>query len=142
MHTPFNPNKNNKVKDKLPKITMCEHCGGDVEVAKNSVIYGVCYGDYPWVYICQDCRSYVGIHKGTDIPLGTLATPEMRQARKECKPYFFEMMEALNLNRSQAYKILAERLNIKPSECHFGMFDVDMCNKAKSVCTELINETK
>lgn len=142
MYTPFNPKSNNKVKDKLPKITKCEHCGGSVNIVKNSEIYGRCYGEYPWAYMCDSCMAYVGIHKDTDIPLGTLATKEIRDARKECKPYFFRMIEELELSRGKAYKMLADKLKINPSECHFGMFDVEMCNKAKVACLELIDETE
>lgn len=141
MYTPFNPKLENKVKDKLPKITKCEHCGGNVSIVKNSEVYGKCYGDYPWIYKCCSCDSYVGIHKDTDIPLGSLATKEIRDARKECKPYFFRMIKTLKLSRGEAYKILASKLKIKASQCHFGMFDVDMCNKAKVACLELMNET-
>ncbi len=44
-----------------------------------------CNEDWPWVYICEGCGSYVGMHPFTDIPLGTLADAATREARKECK---------------------------------------------------------
>ena len=52
------------------------------------------------------------------------------------------MIEELELSRGKAYKMLADKLKINPSECHFGMFDVEMCNKAKVACLELIDETE
>jgi hypothetical protein len=72
----------------------------------------------------------VGIHEYTDIPLGTLANYEMREARKHAKKLFNPLWQGGEMTRSEAYQWLAEQLQIPASECHIAMFDVDRCNAA------------
>ncbi|OQX08426.1 MAG: hypothetical protein BWK73_25495 [Thiothrix lacustris] len=136
MPTPYHPSKRarSRVKDQLPVPKTCNCCGStSVSARKNSVVYrGKEYGAYPWIYLCEDCRAYVGIHRDTDIPLGTLADSRMRAARKRVKPPFEQLFDsdAAKLSRAQAYAVLAEEMGIPASQCHFGMFTVDQCNQA------------
>lgn len=48
----------------------CDYCGGPTEYVDSSVIYGRSYG---MIYLCRPCRAYVGVHRGTNKPLGRLA---------------------------------------------------------------------
>lgn len=140
--TPWNPSKKatKRVKDPVPAPTICCHCSGNVMVVNNSKIYGREYGDWPWAYLCDSCGSYVGMHPFTNIPLGSLATKEIREARKSCKPYFTRMLSAKKIHRSEGYRLLAAELGIDTSICHFGMFGVDMCRKSKEACLRLIGD--
>lgn len=127
-----------KVRNPLPVPVCCPHCGGNVKLMSNSVIYnGTEYGKWPYTYICWNtsCRAYVGCHPGTFIPLGTLATAPIREARKKAKAAFNPLWEDEHMSRSQAYAWLATQLGLKDKEeCHIGWFDVAMCNKVVQVC--------
>ena len=57
----------------------CDYCGRETEYVDSKVIYGKSYGK---IYLCRNCMAYVGVHKGTDKPLGRLANAELRK-RKE-----------------------------------------------------------
>jgi len=116
-----------------PKI--CNICESNkITLETNDVIYnGVQYGNYPFIYLCNDCRSYVGIHPNSNSPLGTLANNEMRQARKRVKFKFIEWYMSKGFSRNKAYSILAKELNIPKEECHFGWFDVKKCNDAEKI---------
>jgi len=142
MKTPNNPSKSAtaRVKNPLQVPTVCPHCGGDVECVNNEVIYGQSYGDWPYAYLCFDCRSYVGLHPFTSIPLGTLATTAIRKARKECKPPFEALFKTGKMDRTTAYIKLAEKMNIPVEECHFGWFDVDQCIRASIASREIFLE--
>ena len=96
----------------------------------NSKIYGKMYGKWPWAYKCRSCFAYVGIHEYTDIPMGTLANHEMREARKHAKAVFNPLWQSGDMTRSQAYEWLAEQMQIPKSQCHIAMFDVQQCNAA------------
>lgn len=39
---------------------VCPYCGKPTEYVDSSVIYGRSYG---MIYLCRDCRAYVGVHK-------------------------------------------------------------------------------
>ncbi|MDC9582768.1 zinc-finger-containing protein [Xenorhabdus sp. PR6a] len=138
--TPWNPSRKatQRVKDVIAVPESCCHCCSKVSIANNSRIYGKEYGKWPWVYLCEGCGAYVGMHPFTSIPLGTLATKEIREARKKSKPYFIRLQNNGKISRAEAYKWLAEQLSIEPRYCHFAMFDIVMCEKAKVVCQRLI----
>lgn len=48
----------------------CDYCGRQAEYVDSKVVYGKSYG---MMYLCRNCMAYVGVHKGTDKPLGRLA---------------------------------------------------------------------
>lgn len=114
--TPWNPSPVAvaRVKNPLPAPTVCEHCGAPVEIVRNGALYGRDYGDWPWSYACTKRCSYVGMHPQTGIPLGTLATKEIREARKAAKAAFNPLWQADEhgqrgpLTRSQAYACAAQ----------------------------------
>ncbi|MBE8596809.1 zinc-finger-containing protein [Xenorhabdus sp. BG5] len=134
--TPWNPSIRaiRKVKDSLPAPTECRYCNGTVTIVSHEDVYGQSYGNWPWLYICTTCRAYVGMHPFTDIPLGTLANKEVRAARNSCKRYFEQIWRSGRLTRTEAYHWLAKQLEISPSQCHFGWFDTDMCERAANIC--------
>jgi hypothetical protein len=122
----------------------CHNCGPKTPVflVPNKEIYGKPYGEWPYAYLCENCESYVGLHKGTDIPLGTLADKETRECRKRDKKTFNVMMKELDLTKDRAYEILAAELDIPVSECHWGWFTADQCRKAGVICSQIVNSTR
>lgn len=69
------------------KPTICRYCGSPVVYTSNAEIYGREYGNGK-CYLCRNCRAFVGVHTGTDTPLGTLANDELRQYRKTAHYWF------------------------------------------------------
>ena len=127
-----------RVKDALPAPTKCHYCDGDVCLVGNHEVYGRNYGDWPYIYLCQDCSAYVGLHPNTDLPLGTLADKKTREARKDGKGKFITLMRKRNMKRDNAYKWLAKRLRISQDKCHWAMFDITTALNARNAClTEL-----
>jgi hypothetical protein len=134
----FSRSAERRVKDRLPAPEVCPHCGGTVRFVNNAEVYGQEYGEWPWMYLCQNvaCRAYVGAHPHTNIPLGTLATSAIRAARKAAKDAFNPLWQSGQMNRREAYSWLAARLEIPVSTCHFGWFDEAQCQKALAVLSE------
>ncbi|RKS59505.1 MULTISPECIES: zinc-finger-containing protein [Photorhabdus] len=138
--TPWNPCQKaiQRVKDPLPIPTECHYCNGDVTIAHHENVFGKAYSKWPWLYICTECRAYVGMHPFTDIPLGTLADKATRNARMSGHRHFEEMRDKIGFERTDAYKFLAKRLGINFRKCHFGWFDIDTCYRAKEICENMI----
>ena len=63
----------------------CDYCGRETEYVDSKVIYGKSYGK---IYLCRNCMAYVGVHKGTDKPLGRLANAELRNWKKAAHAVF------------------------------------------------------
>lgn len=133
---PWNPSRwaVARVKDALDPPAKCDCCGGKVRIAHHREIYGGrSFGEWPWVYLC-DCGARVGMHPGTNLPLGTMADAATRAARKNAKPSFDSIWRNNRLSRSQAYAWLALQLSLPLSRCHFGMFTIQQCEKARNIC--------
>lgn len=128
--SPANPSRKAtaRVTNPLPVPTVCPHCGGPVRLVENSAIYRRNYGEWPWAYLCAPCDAYVGLHPFTAIPLGTLATAPIREARKLAKAAFNPLWMNGGMSRSEAYAWLAKAMGIADvNQCHIGWFGVEQC---------------
>jgi hypothetical protein len=87
----------------------------------------------------------VGVHKGTDKPLGRMANKELRgwkgRAHAAFDPLWKRKLELYRHEgatkgwaRGTGYKWLAGQLGIPAQECHIAMFDVEMCKRVVEVC--------
>ena len=90
------------------------------------IIYGISYG---MCYYCKPCNAYVGVHKGTNKPKGTLANEKLRKLRKQCHDKFDPYWKNGKIKRASAYKRLSRALCIDAKNCHIGMFDEETCVK-------------
>lgn len=121
----------------IPKI--CRYCGHDVVLTSNAEIYGKEYGNGR-IYLCRNCRAYVGTHTGTNIPLGTLANNELRKVRNETHIIFDKLWKSPTriMTRHNAYKLLAKRMGLKIENTHIAWFELEQCKQVKRICEELI----
>ncbi|HWK69993.1 MAG TPA: zinc-finger-containing protein [Burkholderiaceae bacterium] len=130
-----------RVRDRLDPPAKCDCCGGTVKLVNNSEIYnGRSYGDWPYAYLCTECGAYVGLHPKTDLPLGTMADEETRQARKDTKEPFTDLLEHFNGDRNAAYEWLAGAMGIEKKYCHFGLFTTEQCDLAWEVIEQKLGE--
>ena len=135
--TPWNPSRRAmaRVKDGTDVPTCCPFCQGEVEIQHHRQVYGGrSYGDWPWMYVCTTCGARVGMHPFTSIPLGTLADGPLRTARNNCKPAFEALWRDGSMTRGDAYAWLATALGIPAAQCHWGLFDLDLCHRAEAAC--------
>lgn len=111
------------------KKVFCDYCGRRAEYVDSKIIYGKSYG---MIYLCRNCMAYVGVHKGTDKPLGRLANAELRRWKKEAHAAFDPLWQRGRFRgrRNDAYRWLAEQMGIPVEETHIGMFDVEQCRRA------------
>ena len=103
----------------------CDYCGRQAEYVDSKVVYGKSYG---MMYLCRNCMAYVGVHKGTDKPLGRLANAELRYWKKRAHAVFDPLWQR---GRFRGHRN-AEQTNI-------WMFDVAQCRKAIHI---IENETR
>ena len=122
----------------------CNICGGDVIFTDNKIIYGKNFGSGK-MYLCTKCNAYVGTHEPRPTEaLGLLANKEMRDMKMKCHELFDDKWKhertskARHRARQQAYKDLAEALNISLDDCHFGYFDMDMLSRAYGILSAAI----
>ncbi len=130
--------------NKIINAEICPYCGEIPDYVDSKVIYhGKSYG---MMYYCLNCDAYVGVHKGTNKPLGRLANKELREYKKLAH-YYFDKISKTDLinkiydsvypeksNRNKAYYWLAKQMGIDKEFCHIGMFDIDQCSMVVEIC--------
>jgi len=112
---------------------ICPYCNKKPEFVDGKEIYGK-HSDYGMFWLCRRCDAYVGVHKGTDQPLGRLANTTLRALKKEAHMYFDNLWKVLlkpgitkNVARSEAYKWLSDVMKVPMPEAHIGMFNEEQC---------------
>ena len=111
----------------------CDYCGRRTEYVDSKVIYGKSYG---MIYLCRNCMAYVGVHKGSDKPLGRLANAQLRYWKKEAHAAFDPLWKygSIKHRRNAAYAWLAEQMGLPVDKTHIGMFDVGQCKAVIQIC--------
>ncbi|HHD7222717.1 zinc-finger-containing protein [Citrobacter sp. S-77] len=88
--TLFNPSQSATacVTNPLPIPIKCRFCKHPVRAATHQEEYGRDYSDWPYMYYCEECEAYVGLHPFTAIPMVTLADKMTRDAHRSSKRPF------------------------------------------------------
>lgn len=121
-------------------MTLCDYCGKPAEACTGADIY-------PHLsdlaskrfFRCVPCGAYVGRHQNSGQAFGRLAKADLRAAKVRAHAAFdplwkFKFYES----RKAAYAWLSEKMGIPKSECHIGMFDLDLCAKVENICLERV----
>ena len=120
--------------DLYPK--KCNLCGGYVQYISNHLIYGKKYGSGK-CYHCTKCGALVGTHKyNPRKAYGILADKQMRKLKVQCHDLFDKRWKGRKTSRHDAYKWLANELNIPIQDCHFGYFDLETLQRAYQILKE------
>lgn len=124
----------------------CPYCNSVSELVTGKDVYpNLPHLSEKPIYRCAPCKAWVGCHPGTTKPLGRLADAKLRRAKIRAHDAFdmlwrkspFGWTKAKFKSRSKAYAWLADALGIAVTDCHIGMFDVDMCKRVEEVCAQV-----
>ncbi len=115
-------------------MVLCPYCHNEAKYVDSKVVYGRSYG---MIYLCSDCDAYVGVHKGTDKPLGRLANRDLRKWKIAAHEAFDPLWKSGRMKRNQAYVWLAKQMRLNREDAHIGMFDIEMCKELVKICNDL-----
>ena len=113
------------------KKIYCDYCGQIADYVDSAIVYGG--RSYGMIYYCRPCDAYVGVHKGSDTPLGRLANANLRFWKKNAHAAFDPIWKRRRMTRSQAYSWLSAKMGLPPELTHIGMFDVDQCKQVVNI---------
>lgn len=119
---------------------VCPNCAGPARLTNSREIYGK---DYGAAYVCKRfpaCDCYVGCHKGTTKPLGTLAGAELRRLRNQAHGAFDPLWTRSKDRRGArtlAYRWLAAQLGV--AEIHIGESDAEACARIIAAVKKRLN---
>lgn len=106
-------------------MVFCPYCQREALFLTSEEFYGRDYGSN--VYLCRPCDAYVGTHKNSRTPLGTMAKPQLRKLRMQAHSLFDPLWKSRNMSRNDAYKWLQKNMNLSSEEAHIGMFNEEQC---------------
>ena len=110
---------------------LCDYCGRQARFVDSTVVYGRSHG---MIYYCPGCKAWVGVHKGTSVPLGRLANAELRKARTAAHAAFDPIWRHHRLTRCKAYSWLAAQMGLPAELTHIALFDVAQCTAVINIC--------
>lgn len=117
---------------------VCPYCGRRSELIDSIAVYHQSFGP---VWCCIRCEALVGCHKNSKdfAPLGRLANPSLRrlkmQAHELLDPWWRDTPggQGRAQRRKAVYLLLAQELDIHPSQCHVAEMDDTMCERAIAI---------
>ena len=114
---------------------ICPYCGDVSTLVKGDVVYPKHpHLHHKYFYLCSPCNAYVGCHPNTTVPLGRLANAELRRYKLLSHNAFDKLWKSGTYTRSNAYKLLGEKMGLVASECHIGMFTIQQCKQVIAIC--------
>lgn len=107
----------------------CPYCGNDTILVNGTTTYPHRKDLYDHKFwMCHPCNAFVGTKRDKqNTPLGSLANPHLRKLRSKAHKLFDPLWQSKAITRTEAYKLLATKLGLKPKNCHIGMFNVETC---------------
>lgn len=115
---------------------ICPYCKGNATLKDNAILYGG--RSFGKSYICKNypkCDTYVGSHKESGKPLGTLADAKLRELRCACHAKIDPMWKDKQQTRKEVYAWLSEKMGVE--NAHIGNFTKDQCLFLLSIfCTK------
>ena len=125
-------------------MVVCHYCNNRAELVTGERVYP--HRRDLWqkkFWFCENGHepAYVGCHGKKGRPLGILADSNLRRWKMAAHKSFDPIWRYGKYSRDSAYLWLSEKLEINKSDCHIGMFDVDMCKKVISAVNGNCGET-
>ena len=119
-------------------------CGAQATIRHASVVHGKNARD-EYLYVCSRypiCDSYVGVHRGSRKPLGTLAGKELRTMRIEAHRTFDRLWQLGIMEKRQAYKWMQVMLGLSEDQAHIAKFSEYMCKQVITLCDRVLENNR
>ncbi len=123
------------------KKIVCPYCGSVAVLRDGKYVYGDrTKGER--LYVCSNypnCDSYVGVHKGTSIPLGMLANSELRNKRIRAHKLFDSIWKNKLMSKKEAYRWMEYFMGVSENDAHIGKFSDYRCEELMKKCKEILS---
>ncbi len=122
-------------------VPRCPYCGSPGILRSADGIYKD-NSQNAMLYVCKHyptCDSYVRVHRGTKIPMGTMANRQLRSLRLEAHKYFDRLHKRGYMSKDDAYHWLAATLGLPVNQAHIGMLGEYYCKIVIEESKKLMN---
>lgn len=123
-------------------ILRCPYCGRNARIRPASYVYGQDTLDTEsFLYVCDGypaCDAYVGAHKESRLPKGTLANGRLRHKRILAHRALDAIWKRGYMTRHSAYIWLQTKLFLREQDMHIAKFSDYYCEQTIRECNEFI----
>lgn len=133
----MNGRKRKKATNVAPR---CPYCGATTHLRSADGIY-FDNSKNAMLYVCKNyprCDSYVRVHPGTTIPMGTVANKKLRTMRKDAHKYFNQIYYRGIMTKQEAYQWLSEFMGLPMESTHIGMMGEYYCQMVIDECQKVL----
>jgi hypothetical protein len=110
------------------KKIICQYCSNEAKEVTGKEIYPHRKDLYNLkFYQCEPCNAYVGCHRKSGVPFGTLANANTRKARNKAHAHFDKFWKGRKMDRKDCYILLSHFMGISVKKTHIGNFNVEQC---------------
>lgn len=131
-------------KMKKKNKVICPYCGAVAVLREGSFVHGE-NSNGKRLYVCSNypkCDAYVGVHEGTDKPLGTLADAKLRNKRIRTHKVFDQIWKKNLMTRKQAYRWMEYFMDIPKDTGHIANFSDYRCDVLMRKCIETLKNNQ
>ena len=89
-----------------------------------------------FVWKCPECGCSIGVHEGTNIPLGMPDDLTTRRKRIAVHDEINRLVDS-GLRKQTVYEILSREMKLKPEQTHAGLFNEQQCDEAVCILKKL-----
>ena len=122
----------------------CPYCGSHSVLRSADGIYRN-NDKNTMLYVCSRypvCDSYVRVHPGTKIPMGTMANRQLRALRNEAHRSFDQLFKQSLMGKEDAYHWLAAILAAPLSQAHIGYLGEYYCKQVIEASKQQLENAK
>ena len=117
----------------------CPYCHSPALLRPASVVHGDRTSDPNGkLYVCARypaCDSYVGAHRGSLLPMGTLANKALRRKRMEAHTALQRVVASGIMTKKQMYRCIQAEFGLPAEEAHIGKFSELRCQQVIDLCS-------
>ena len=122
------------------KTVYCPYCKAKATLHPASYVFGEAAKPDSFLYVCDRypaCDSYVGAHRSSKLPMGTLADGDLRHKRIQAHKALGWLWNSGLMTKTQAYKWLQAKLGLSSEQAHIAKFSHYMCDSLIAACTQV-----
>lgn len=122
-----------KKKKQMRETLYCPYCKRPGVLRPAAYVYGDNNLDpEKYLYVCSgypSCDSYIGAHKKSMRPMGTMADSNLRNKRIEAHRALDAIWKNGYMTKHSTYIWLQNRLNLREKDTHIGKFSYYLCEQ-------------
>ncbi|SHO54171.1 zinc-finger-containing protein [Anaerocolumna xylanovorans] len=127
------------------KAIKCPYCGAQAFLRPSSAVYGINARPGESLYVCSRypaCDSYVGAHRKSLLPMGSLANGDLRNKRIQAHKAFDRLWQNGIMEKWQAYQWMQAKFGLSSEQAHIAKFSEYMCDQLIHVCDQALENNR